>query len=659
LEAEKEGDTGTLSPDQREKKHDQKYEAEFVVVLNMTKAFETGTKMGIVINRNADFEEATVWKVQKFGLIEEWTKANPGKDVHPGDQLVRVNDIQWHANTEIFMQRIRGQFEAGRHRVDGASEILRLYIQRPRTWHHKRFALQREDLHNELYAAEFVAELPLHADVSQTTMDNAMGWTLNTTNAWEPVTIQKIEQHGHLAEWNQLHNDSLILEGDEIIKVGKVIWHNNATAFITNIEKQIKAAQAPKATNKSIILAIRRPRAVQEAFDEAHPFEELESCKMVKNSIKFTFQEKEEDRPLAWKLTPGAKSETGVEGPVLIEKIWGPVGLVARWNTVHIGRKIEAGDKIVTLNGVSWDKYGSAKEFSDAVQNVLSTFSNAGTSGEPVRLVLERPVCGTRNHRLNMEHGVHMENDVSQVTTTSFAEDRSDVAEEPGAKGNSGDMTAMRVAFHQTVRKSEVTPKKSGVKTEDGKYTSSSEKALKVTSSSEAPKSKTLEGDALTKARVAEIDATLKTLEPLKDPKVVALVVEFKKERDDLRAKLSKKELARIAEIETVLKTLEPLKDSKVVALVLELKKERDGLRTKVGAKDSVEGGATDGGKSSVVLANVAGTADNGKAGDEQGADTKGADDKEDSGDVAGGGEDEEGAGEDDEEDSGDVAGGR
>jgi len=183
--------SGTLSPDERDKKHEQKYEAEFVVELNMTKAHETGTKMGIVINRNADFEEATVWKVQKSGLIEEWNKANPGKDVHVGDQLARVNDIQWHANTEMFMQRIRGQFEAGRKRVDGASDILRLYIQRPRKWHHKRFAQQREDLHNEMYATEFVADLPLHDGPSEATMDNAMGWTLSTTEEWEPVTIKK------------------------------------------------------------------------------------------------------------------------------------------------------------------------------------------------------------------------------------------------------------------------------------------------------------------------------------------------------------------------------------------------------------------------------------------------------------------------------------
>jgi hypothetical protein len=539
-------------------KHEQKYEAEFVVMLNMTKAHETGAKMGIVINRNADFEPATVWRVQKSGLIEEWNKANPGKDVHVGDELVRVNDIQWHANTETFMQRIHGQFDAGRKRVDGASDILRLYIQRPRKWQHKRFASQREGLHDELYAKEFVVEVPLPDGPSPTTMDNVMGWKLGATEEWEPVTLKKIEQHGPLADWNQFHNDSLVLlEGDEILKVDKVIWHHNSTNFMTNLQKHFKATQLLNSTSKSVALSIRRPRPVQEAFDEAHPIEQGESCRRVKSSVTFHFPEKLEDRLLGWNLAGGAKSETGVEGPVLVEKVT-PTGLVAKWNTEHLSRKIEPGDQIVTLNGVAWDKYGSAKEFSDAVHSVLSTASHAGPSGEPVRLGMEKPICGAGYSRPST--------DVSQATNTSFAEGRSSTAGEPGAKGDSREDTARPVLLQQTVAEG-------GKETEDGQ-------AL--------VKSRTAEGDALVKvkARIAEIETTLKTLEALKDPKVVALVVELKSERDGLRTTLFAKDAARIAEIETTLKTLEPLKEPKVVALVAELAKERDELRTKLGAND-------------------------------------------------------------------------
>merc|ERR1719222_564813 len=151
----------TLSPEQRVMADNKKFEAKFVVELNMTDANERGAKLGIVLNRNADFAACTLYSIQKTGLIQEWNEAHPGKDVHVGDEIVQVNDIQWHANTETFMNRIKGQFVSARKRVDGASDILRLYIQRPRVWKHKRFALQREDMHDKKYAAEFVVEIPM------------------------------------------------------------------------------------------------------------------------------------------------------------------------------------------------------------------------------------------------------------------------------------------------------------------------------------------------------------------------------------------------------------------------------------------------------------------------------------------------------------------
>jgi len=202
----------TLSPVDRVRAHGRKFEAEFVVELNMTDAHERGQKLGIVINRNADFEACTIYKVNKVGLIEEWNKAHPGKDVHVGDELLQVNNIQWHANTETFMTRIKGQFIAGRKHKAGASDMLRLYIQRPRVWKHKRFGMQRDDVHRRLYAAEFVAELPVLGGVSAASMDGIMGWKLNMTDDWKPTTIRNIEPNGALANWNMNNADQLILE---------------------------------------------------------------------------------------------------------------------------------------------------------------------------------------------------------------------------------------------------------------------------------------------------------------------------------------------------------------------------------------------------------------------------------------------------------------
>merc|ERR1740127_140549 len=96
----------------------------------------------------------------------------------------------------------------------------------------------------------------------------------------------------------------------------------------------------------------------------------------------------------------------------------------------------------------------------------------------------------------------------SQATTTSFVEDRSNAAEEPGAKGDSGEETATPAAavdLHQKVGKHEYTL----IKQAD------TSKALKLTSSSgEALESQSAEVFYHTKARtrIADIETTLKTL---------------------------------------------------------------------------------------------------------------------------------------------------
>jgi len=444
-----------LSPTDRVRAHSRKFEAEFVVELNMTDAHERGQKLGIVINRNADFEPATIYSVQKTGLIEEWNKAHPGKDVHKGDEIVQVNDIQWHANTETFMNRIKGQFISARKQVEGASDILKLYIQRPRVWKHKRFALQREDMHDKKYAADFVAEIPMWDIVddikyaaeiaggtSLTSIDEIMGWTLGFKRHgdWQPVTIRRLERHGALAKWNKNHTDQLILEGDEILKVDKVLWQHNSTTFMRNLKRHFRDTLAADADNKtwSVLLAIRRPRPVQNAFDEAHPVKEIVSWSSTNTSVAIRFNRTGEANLMGWKLSP--KSATGVEGPILVEKVRA-TGLVAEWNAENPDTTILASDQIVALNGISWDKHASAKEFYDAVQTALAAAAHAGPEGDAVQLTLERPVQSVRRYRENMEHGVHTVYHV-HATTTPAVEVGTDTADKHvGATDDSADVT--------------------------------------------------------------------------------------------------------------------------------------------------------------------------------------------------------------------------
>jgi hypothetical protein len=309
--------------------------------------------------------------------------------------------------------------------VDGASDILRLYIQRPRVWKHKKFALQREDLHDRKYAVEFVAKIPM-GDIMDEKKYSAkivekyaseivadlMGWKLGMKRKeeWMPATIRRVERHGALAMWNKKHEDQLILEGDEILKVDDVIWQHNSTTFLKNLKRHFKtlATLATEARNSSwsVVLSIRRPRQVQTAFDDTHYVQEIASENRPNTSVALRFSGTGETVISGWKLSPGAKSATGVEGPVLVEKVR-ETGLVAQWNAENPGKTIRPNDQIVTLNGIAWDKYGSAYEFYDAVLAALTAASHAGPAGDTVRLTLERPVqvVRLRQNQTETYHG--------------------------------------------------------------------------------------------------------------------------------------------------------------------------------------------------------------------------------------------------------------
>jgi len=163
-----------------------------------------------------------------------------------------------------------------------------------------------------------------------------------------------------------------------------------------------------------VVLSIRRPRPVQNAFDEVHPVKKIVSWKTRNYSVALRFNRTGETNLMGWKLSP--KSATGVEGPVLVEKVRA-TGLVAEWNAENPSKTILVSDQIVALNGISWDKHANAQEFHDAVQTALAAAGHAGPEGDAVELTLERPVESVRNFRQNMEHGVHTVYHVHATTT--------------------------------------------------------------------------------------------------------------------------------------------------------------------------------------------------------------------------------------------------
>jgi hypothetical protein len=275
-----------LSPEERKQRHDEEFQ-EFEVNISMKRAHETGLRLGIVFDSFNDWEAPEIVSMRKPSLLEEWNKEHPDSAVHLHDRVVRVNHIQFHHNANAFIERIVGQFTAGRKMLDGAREVMTLQIQRERVQQSQtRFAYQREDLHDKLYSKEFNVPLVVPEDeTSPKTMDSVLGWELNVTKNWDPVSVGKIVEGGLLAQWNEAHPDDMILVGDEILHVNKRHWLRNTTLFLNHLAFNYEHRAALQA-NASFALGLRRPRWVQEAYDANQVLRAEEAAKAAELAAK-------------------------------------------------------------------------------------------------------------------------------------------------------------------------------------------------------------------------------------------------------------------------------------------------------------------------------------------------------------------------------------
>merc|ERR1719221_40146 len=403
----------TLNPEQRAMAHQSKYEAEFVVELNMTEAHDTGERMGIVLNREADFMPATVWRIHKVGMVEDWNRAHPDKQVHVGDEIIRVNDVQWHANTETFISRIGGQFQSARSKAEGAKEILSLYVQRPRVWEHKAFLGQRWDAHVKDYPTEFIATIFL-PDKLDDTMEKEMGWQLERQHGpmgleeWKPIIIKYIDRLGPVEAWNRKNPDKLIIEGDEIIQLDNIKFRSNVTFWLKGLQKHYRSATVVRNTNRTALVYVRRPAKNQEEFDATHPFKDITTWKRPKHSLQLSFPETSSDpiQLLGWQVRY-PESDNGTSA-VVINWFRQNSSLTSKINAEN-PEAIARGDLIVEVNGFAWEMYDKASDFYAVVEAALKEAALKGPQAEPVNLVLERPTKLVRRVRQNMERGVHMD----------------------------------------------------------------------------------------------------------------------------------------------------------------------------------------------------------------------------------------------------------
>jgi len=403
---------GYMTPEERAQAHAQKYAADFVVELNMTKAHDTGKDLGIVMSVSADFEPAMVSTVKKHGLIQEWNDAvlemgDPTKQVLVGDEIIRVNAIQWHANSGVFVTRIAGQFKNARKQIEGTSNALKLSIQRPRDSQYNRFLRKRDrgqldDVHNQEYAAEFTAEFSMPDDIRNTTLDSIMGWTVNITEEWKPAAIGNIAREGSVAMWNKEHPDKWILEGDELLKIDSIItFHHNASTFMSRLNQHFKSTQKAVVTNRTLLVHIQRPWPVQKWFDKKHPVEEIvESEYRDEYEAQLHFDAVGSKERQGWELDS--------RGPVQVRYVK-QEGVVSRWNEKHPNESIKDHDEILAVNGDSFENYDSPREFSDKVNSTIQSARSSGPEGAPVRLTLLRPIRNVSYFRHNMENGVHLD----------------------------------------------------------------------------------------------------------------------------------------------------------------------------------------------------------------------------------------------------------
>jgi hypothetical protein len=363
--------SATLSPQDRVAAHATKYAAEFDADLDMTKVATEGMSVGVTFDMDTDFQPVSVLKVKKNGVLQEWNDAHPDKAVMVGDEVVRVNDIQWHANSQTFAERIKGQFLAAKHQTPGAKMTLTLHIQRPRRERATRYAAQREDLHRKLYSTEFMAEISMKGVLPRDPLHQAMGWRLNSSVDWQPVSIEKLRSIGLVARYNKEHPNMKILAGDEIIQVNHIQWHHSAAAFEERLSAQFKAQQkfeyeGPPGEKNVFKLYVRRPRSAEKDIPEDQVYTKY-------YTVNLTLVDAHN---LGWHLNVSNDSD-----PITVDKIMRRKGHpIYNYNLANPTNMVQVGDSILRVNDVTW--HSNTKKFAERIEKEFEKARPHATKGQ-------------------------------------------------------------------------------------------------------------------------------------------------------------------------------------------------------------------------------------------------------------------------------------
>jgi len=231
---------------------------EFTVELNLAKAREAGTPLGLKVDIESEFAPPSL-KVISDGIVREWNEANPDREVLVGDHIAGVDGQAWHHNARSLGERMKSMFQAVKKSAPGAAEFLNMNIRRPRATE----LPQLQDLHSRLCARSFRAQLEIPVSRVERTLADALGLQLNVSGGyWMPAIIGEVKRGGLVAKWNEDNPENSLLPGDEIMGVNGVTWQHNSYAFIQKVVKEFKAPRSNKLEQKgalTLALSARRP----------------------------------------------------------------------------------------------------------------------------------------------------------------------------------------------------------------------------------------------------------------------------------------------------------------------------------------------------------------------------------------------------------------
>jgi hypothetical protein len=352
-------DRSDFTPEQRKLLHEQAFEKEFTVMLDMKEARERDLYLGMELDCDTDFTPISVTKIRKSGLVEVWNKNNPSRAILVGDTITKVNDVLWHHNSKVFTERIKGQWRAYKGGKAGTKDVFELFVQRPRKSENEgRTQVQRDDLYRQKYPRDFALDIPFVPNMS-------MGWVLNsTTIEWTPPSIDSISSAGMLALYNNENPDFRLYPGDEIVTCNGIHWHHNTQTFKSRIETMLHRSIAEANSTIVMSLHIQRPNWV---------VEELESKKIDKMfDVTFPalggYPRSNGATDIGWSL------KMNTTDPISITDIASGSWL-SSWNEANPTQSLAVGDRILKATHakmtINW--HHDKVNFGSRLLNLLST----------------------------------------------------------------------------------------------------------------------------------------------------------------------------------------------------------------------------------------------------------------------------------------------